>query len=51
MLLAEAAHDPATPFLCQLGTPCLWRTPSPQRSRHFSPIYTLSAAENATEDF
>lgn len=50
-LLAEVAHDPAMPFLCQLGTPRLGRIPSPERSRYFLPIYTLSAAENATTDF
>lgn len=49
-VLAEAAHDPAMPFLCQLGTPCLGRIPSTERSRYFSPIYTPSAAENITKD-
>lgn len=49
-LLAKAAHDPAMPFLCQLGTPRLGSIPSPERSRYFSPIYTPSAAENVTKD-
>lgn len=51
MLLAEAAHDPAMPLLCQLGTPRLGRIPLPETSKYFSPIYTPSAAEKTTKDF